>query len=174
MISVEQRTFQIGDLRTCSLVLDNAQDLGRRVLKHGRAAGQPQQGARTNGHTLTTSGPGAGLATLVKGQLPLFGTQALGAAGGGREQRRQALGEHLALTGRIAAKELADVEGQPHRRVGPWQVGDGASVATMDGARKLAAERAACLDMQRGQFKANMLVGRHNSIQAEAGQPGKQ
>jgi len=144
------------------------------VLKHERAAGQPQQGAGTDGHTLTSRGPGAGLATLVKGQLPLFRTQALGPAGGGSEQRRQALGEQHTWAGRIAAKELADVDREPHRRAGPRQVGDGASVAAVDGARGLAAEGAACLGLQRRQFKANMVVGRRDGIQAEAGQPGKQ
>ena len=83
-----------------------------------------------------------GVSALVEHQLSLLGRQAMGPAGGGGDEQREAFGEHLALTSGIATKELADVGAQAHRQVGPGQVGDGTIVVAVRSTRRLAARGA--------------------------------
>src|SRR5262249_26808798 len=136
--------------------------------------GQPQQGSSAHAHTLAGSRPCGRFATVVEGELALFGRQALCPTRGRSHQSRKPLSKDGAGTGRIAAKELADMDGQPHRRGGPGQVSDRAIVVAMDGARALATQWATRLGLCRGKFEVNALLGRRNGVQTEVRQPRKQ
>lgn len=132
-------TFQINEQCSVGLTFTKGKivhtdDLWLRVCEHGHTTSKAEEGARTDGHTLASRRPRAGFTALVESDVSLFSAQTLGTACGRCNQRRETFGKDSTRTGWVAAKELADVDREPHRGGGPWQIGDGAIVATMDGA----------------------------------------
>ena len=117
-------------------------------------AEQLQQGCARHRHARGSTHAGASLAAQGKGNRPQALLQPRSAAGVGRGELRQALGEDLTRTGRIGTDEAADGELEAHAPRGPGQVEQGAGVAALHAGRGRLTERAGghglrCSDRQR-------------------------